>query len=339
MRISRRTVLRGSAAAALVAAMPRGVFAAVDNYKPAVAGRPVPPESAFGADSTAEDVTKGMDLAGMTALVTGCNSGIGYETMRVLAMRGAHVIGAARTQEKAATACGSIDGNTTPLVVELTDLPGIVAAAEQVADMDMPVDMLILNAGVMALQEQSAVNGMETQLAVNHLGHFLLANRLQDQVVAAKAGRVVVVSSGAHRWAPEVGIEFDNLEGARDYEPFKAYGQSKLANGLFCRELARRLADTSATTNVLHPGVIKTNLSRHIPQEVLDDWATRDIPYKTIGQGAATQCYVATSPDLDGVTGYYFSDCNPAMPRDLMQDDALAAKLWQVSAELVADYL
>ena len=335
-KISRRGVLQSSVAAALVSAVPSLVFAEFSGYKPAVSGRPAPPQSQYGKTTTAEEVTAGMNLAGRTALVTGCNSGLGLETMRVLAMRGAHVIGAARTGEKAETACASVEGKTTPLIVELTDLPGIVTAAAQVAAMDMPIDMLILNAGIMALPERQLANGVELQFAVNHVGHFLLTNRLHDQVVAADAGRVVVVSSGAHRSAPEEGIQFDNLTAETGYAPWKAYGQSKLANGLFSRELARRLAKTNATSNSLHPGVIPTNLSRHLPPREMD---TNDPRFKTIPEGTATQCYVATSPDLDGVTGYYFSDCNPALPTENMQDDEMAAKLWQVSEELVADYL
>ena len=336
-RISRRSVLRGSMAATLLSWLPGHAFAEELNYRPAVPGRPVPPRTVFDKSSTAEQVTEGMDLAGMSALVTGCNSGLGLETMRVLAMRGAHVIGAARTLAKAEMACASVDGKTTPLVVELTDLPGIVAAANQVADMDIPIDMLILNAGIMALPELKKANGVELQFAINHLGHFLLANRLRDQVIAAPAGRVVVVSSGAHRWAPEEGIQFDNLNGEQGYDPWEAYGQSKTANGLFSREFARRLAETNATSNSLHPGVIKTNLSRHLPERADDD--PNDPRFKTIPQGAATTCYVATSADLDRVTGYYFVDCNPAEPNDNMQNDAMAAKLWDVSEELVADYL
>jgi len=246
------------------------------------------------------------------------------------------VIGAARTIEKAETACGKIDGKTTPLVVELTDLAGIVMAANQVADLDTPVDMLILNAGIMALQEHRQANGIEMQLAVNHLGHFLLANRLRDQVVAAQQGRVVVLSSGAHIWGPKEGIQFNNLSGDTDYDPFVAYGQSKLANGLFSREFARRLAHTSVTCNSLHPGVIKTNLFRHVPgSDDPDDKPKRYRYKKTIAEGAAT----ATSPELADVTGYYFSDCNPAVPNKHMQDDELAAKLWAVSEELTAEYL
>ena len=307
--ISRRSVLRGSIAAALLSTVPSLSWGQESSYRPAVPGRPVPPWSQFDKESTAEDVTAGMDLTGKTAVVTGCSSGLGLETMRVLAMRGAHVIGAARTAEKAEAACASVEGKTTPLVVELTDHPGIVAAAGEVAAMDTPIDMLILNAGIMALQELRLANGVEMQFAVNHVGHFLLANRLLEQVIAADAGRVVVVSSGAHRWAPDEGIQFENLDGAAGYDPWQAYGQSKVANGLFSRELARRLADTNATSNSLHPGVIPTNLSRHLPPREID---TSDPRYKTIPQGAATQCYVATDSELDRVTGYYFSDCNPS---------------------------
>ena len=334
-RVSRRTVLQGSVAAATLPLISWPAGAHLAGYAPAVAGHPVPPESAFGKRSTAEDVTAGMDLSGKTALVTGCNSGLGIETMRVLAMRGAHVIGAARTLEKAETACAGVEGTTTPLAVELTDLPGIVAAADQVAAMDVPLDMLILNAGIMQLPELQLTNGVERQFAVNHVGHFLLTIRLLDQVVAADAGRVVVVSSGAHRWAPD-GIRFDNLDGSKDYDPREAYGVSKTANGLFSRELARRLAGTNATSNSLHPGVIPTNLSRHLPQRNYD---MSNPMFKTIPEGSATQCYVATSADLDRVTGFYFDDCNPAVPNAHMQDDAMAAKLWALSEELVGNYL
>ncbi len=333
-RISRRTVLKASVAAA-VATLPAPAWAHLDGYRPAVAGMPIPPSSAFGKRSTAEEVTAGMDLSGKTALVTGCNSGLGEETLRVLAMRGAHVIGAARTLEKAEKACAAVEGKTTPLAVELTDLPGIVAAAQQVADMGAPLDMLILHAGIMQLPELQLVHGVERQFAVNHVGHFLLTLRLLDQVVAADAGRVVVVSSGAHRWAPN-GIRFDNLDGSQDYDPREAYGVSKTANGLFSRELARRLAGTNATSNSLHPGVIPTNLSRHLPQR---SYAMSNPRFNNIPEGTATQCYVATSPDLAGVTGYYYDDCNPVVPNEHMQDDAMAAKLWALTEELVADYL
>ncbi len=333
-RISRRTVLQGGVAAA-IATVPTPAWTHLAGYRPAVAGAPIPPDSAFGKRSTAEAVTAGMDLSGKTALVTGCNSGLGFETMRVLALRGALVIGAARTIDKAKKACAEVEGRTIPLAVELTDLRGIVAAADAVAATGVALDMLILNAGIMQLQTLQVVNGVERQFAVNHVGHFLLTMRLLEQVIAADAGRVVVVSSGAHRWAPQ-GIRFDNLDGAQDYDPREAYGVSKTANGLFSRELARRLAATRATSNSLHPGVIPTNLARHLPERNYD---MSNPMFKTIPEGTATQCYVASHPELAGVSGYYFDDCNPAVPNEHMQDDAMAAKLWAVSEELVADYL
>jgi NAD(P)-dependent dehydrogenase (short-subunit alcohol dehydrogenase family) len=335
--ISRRRFLGcGTALSATVALGPVAWAEPTPTYMPAVKGRPVPGPSGFGFESTAEEVTADMDLSGLTALVTGCNSGLGLETMRVLALRGAHVIGAARTLEKAENACNSVTGKTTPLVVELTDLPGIVASAEQVKAMDLPIDMLILNAGIMALQELEVVNGVEKQFAVNHIGHFLLTEHLIDTVRRAKAGRVVVVSSGAHRWAAPYGIDFDNRDGSKSYDPFAAYGQSKTANGLFSRELARRLADSDATSNSLHPGVIDTNLDRHLPPR--DPEAMSRIRFKTIPQGAATTCYVGTNPGLDRVTGFYFQDNSMAVPADFMQDDDKARRLWRVSEELTADY-
>jgi NAD(P)-dependent dehydrogenase (short-subunit alcohol dehydrogenase family) len=335
--ISRRSFIRdGAVAGATLTLGPLAWSSPTPTYLPAVTGRPIPGPSGFGFETTAEEVTADMDLSGLTALVTGCNSGLGLETMRVLALRGAHVIGAARTIEKAENACDSVSGNTTPLVVELTDFPGIVAAAEQVKSMDLALDMLILNAGIMALQELEIVNGVEKQFAVNHLGHFLLTEHLVDTVTRAKAGRVVVVSSGAHRWAAPYGVDFDNLDGSKSYEPFAAYGQSKTANGLFSRELARRLADTSATSNSLHPGVIDTNLDRHLPPR--DPEAMSQIRFKTIPQGAATTCYVGTNPGLDRVTGFYFQDNSMAVPADFMQDDDKARRLWQVSENLTADF-
>ena len=305
---------------------------------------PLPPElpiGLFGKDSTAEEVTDGLDLTGKLALVTGCNSGIGHETMRVLALRGAHVLGAARTREKAEDACASVEGQTTPLVIELTDFAGIGTAATQVKQMGKPVDMLICNAGVMEIQELEQVNGIEKQFVVNHLGHFVLVNQLLDQVRSAPQGRIVNVSSGsATRIAPEEGIEFDNLSGESGYDPGRAYGQSKLANVLFTLELAKRLKDTNATANAVRPGVIATNLGRHLPQWQV--WALKTIgkPFtKTVGQGAATTCYVATAPALNEVSGIFFEHCNPHRPGGHTENTDMAAKLWAVSEELTSGFL
>ncbi|MGI9309158.1 MAG: SDR family oxidoreductase [Gammaproteobacteria bacterium] len=301
-------------------------------------GVPVGP---FGSQSTAEEVTAELDLSGMTALVTGCNSGLGYETMRVLALRGATVIGAARTQEKAAEACASVSiGATLPVVCELGDLDSIAACGEAVRGLGMPLDMLILNAGIMALPELEQVRGLERQFAINHLGHFVLTNQVLRLVEQAPQGRVVVVSSSGHQFAPAGGIDFAALSGEDDYDPWQSYGISKLANGLFSLELSRRLAGSKATSNSVHPGIINTPLGRHFPwwQKVAADligWTFM----KTVEQGAATQCYVATAPGLSASSGGYFADCNALLPDPRMMDSEAAARLWAVSEELAAGYL
>jgi NAD(P)-dependent dehydrogenase (short-subunit alcohol dehydrogenase family) len=299
------------------------------------------PLSPFDRNSTAEEVTDGLDLTGKLALVTGSNSGIGYETMRVLALRGAHVLGAARTIEKAEAACESVAGQTTPIVIELTDFDTIKSAADQIRAMNQPLDITICNAGIMELPELEQVNGIEKQFYVNHLGHFVLVNQLWNEIVAAPQGRVVNVSSGrATGNPPDEGIQFDNLSGEKGYDPGKAYGQSKLANVLFTIELARRLEDTRATANALRPGVIVTNLGRHMPRWKVIALETLGKPFtKTMGQGAATQVYVGTAPALSETSGYFFDHCNPVRAGGYTEDMEMAARLWDVSDELAAGYV
>lgn len=287
------------------------------------------PRSPFGPKSTAEEVTAGLDLSGKTALVTGCNSGIGHETMRVLAMRGAHVIGTARTPEKGAAARDSVQGRVTPVALELSDFDSVAACADEIDAMGLPIDMLICNAGVL-YGELRQVRGLELHFVVNHLGHFILVNRLLHRVLAAPQGRVVVVGSNNHMQAPEGGIQFDRLsgEGWSNY-----YHHSKLANGLFSLHLARRLRGTRATSNCVTPGPVRgTGILRNIS-------ASSDGYPKTVAQGAATQCYVATHPSLAGVSGLYFADCNPAEQSDYQKDEAMAARLWAVSEELTRGYI
>ena len=164
------------------------------------------------------------------------------ETMRVLALRGAHVIGTARTPERGREACASVQGKATPVVLELSDFDSVVACAEAIRALDTPIDGLVCNAGVL-LTELEQVRGLEMQFVVNHLGHFLLVNRLLDRVTAAPQGRVVVVGSMAHAQVPAGGIQFDNLSG-QGWER-QAYGHSKLANGLFSFESPAQGAATS----------------------------------------------------------------------------------------------
>ena len=302
---------------ALMAAATTGVFADA-------------PRSAFGANSTAEEVTKGLDLSGKTAVVTGCNSGIGFETMRVLALRGAHVIGTARTREKGLEACAKVKGRATPVVLELADFPSVVACAAEIRKLIPRIDMLILNAGVI-VNGLEQVNGLEKHFVVNHLGHFLLTNRVLDLVKAAPQGRVVTVGSGNHHDAPPGGIQFDSLSGEGWLG--RGYHHSKLANGLFSLELAKRLSGTSATSNCVTPGPVRTQILRNLPS------ASTSHQTKSSAQGAATQCYVATNPLLAKTSGEYFKDCNPAPQSQHQRDAAMAAKLWEVSARLTAKYL
>ncbi len=332
MHLNRRQLLQRLLTLSVFAALPGSVLAELITRQP--------PRSPFDEDSTAEDVTEGLDLSGMTFAITGANSGLGYETMRVLAMRGAHVIGIARTQAKADKACASIDGETTPVFLDLADWSSVVACADRIKGMNTPLDGLITNAGIMALEQLQLVNGVEKQFAVNHLGHFILINQLQETVLAAEQGRFVLLSSRAHRRA-ENGIEFDNLDGSQHYEPWGAYGVSKLSNALCARELARRISHTNATANSVHPGVIVTNLTKHLPQ--WQQTAARYLGWmfmKTIPEGAATQSYVATNPELVGVRGFYFADCQVSEgATPYLYDDAMAAKLWEVSVEMTRDYL
>jgi NAD(P)-dependent dehydrogenase (short-subunit alcohol dehydrogenase family) len=306
----------------------RGFIAGVIASRLA-SGGPATPRSAFGPQSTAEEVTTGLDLSGTTAIVTGCNSGIGFETMRVLALRGAHVIGTARTRDKGLEACGKVSGGVTPVVLELSDFASVVACADRIHALTTQIDMLILNAGVV-LGELQQVYGLEKQFVINHLGHFLLANRVLDLVKAAPQGRVVTVGSGSHRDAPPGGIQFDDLSGKGWFG--HAYAHSKLANGLFSLELAKRFSDTNSTSNCLTPGPVRTSILRNVPAS-----ATRQA--KSPAQGAATQCYVATNPLLEKTSGEYFKDCNPAPQSEYQRNEAMAARLWEVSTQLTARYL
>lgn len=292
----------------------------------------------FGYDSTAEDVTEGLSLAGKTILVTGCNSGLGFEAMRVLALRGAHVIGAARTEEKAKTAGAAIIGTTTGLACELSDPGSVRSCVEAVKKSGARLDAIICNAGIMALPRLAQSHGYELQFFTNHIGHFILVTGLLDSL--ADDGRVVMLSSAAHQMAPKEGVQFDNLSGERDYKPWVAYGQSKLANLLFAKELARRLAGTGKIANAVHPGVINTNLSRHIgipaPVEKVGFAIANALVLKTIPQGAATECYVAANPAAASISGAYFADSNVKEPRADATDPALAKRLWETSETIVA---
>jgi WW domain-containing oxidoreductase len=288
----------------------------------------------FGYGTTAMEVTAGVDLTGRTMLVTGSASGLGLETIRALGARGARVIATARTAERARAACAGLKGDFLPVACELAEPASIRECIAAVKGGAAPLDAIVCNAGIMAPAELRQAHGYELQFFTNHIGHFMLVTGLLDRL--APAGRVVVTASNAHRRATN-GLEFDNLSGARDYDPMRMYGQSKLANVLFTFELARRLGAGPRTANTLHPGVIATNLMRTVPP--LGRLALNlaaPVLLKTPAQGAATQSYLATNPAVAAVTGRYFRDCNPAEPFPVARDPAAAARLWQTSEEIVA---
>ena len=328
--MDRRTFCRSAVPMALASRLSLAAAEGAQSPGSVASKQAETPRSSFTEHSTAEEVTAGLNLAGMTAVVTGCNSGLGLETMRVLALRGAHVIGTARTVEKGREACASVKGKTTPVALELTDFDSVVACAAEIQKMNVAIDMLILNAGIV-LRRLEQVNGLEKQFVVNHLGHFILTNRVLDRVRAARQGRVVVLGSGLHQRAPAGGIQFADLSGQGWVDT--AYEHSKLANGLFSLELSKRLRGTRATSNCVNPGLVRTNLSRNVDDSKLPP------DRKTVGEGAATTCYVATNPALANTTGEYFTNCNPSPQSAYQTDAAMAAKLWDVSSELTRKYL
>ena len=296
-------------------------------------------KSGFGMGSTAEDVTRGLQLAGKRILITGCGSGIGFETARVLALRGATVIPAVRSSDKAAAVARAIGSAEAGVACDLADPASIRAGVNELKGRNVRLDAIICNAGIMAPRRLEKVHGYESQFFVNHIGHFILVTGLLD--VLADHGRVVMVSSEAHRFAPRGGIDFDNLRGEKSYWSWIGYGRSKFANLLFAKELARRLAGTGKTANAVHPGFVPgTELFRGmaLAQVARAYWPRimTALIAKTIAEGAATSCYVAVNPKAEGISGEYFSDCNIAKPRTDANDPALAARLWQLSETIAA---
>jgi len=288
----------------------------------------------FGAGSTAEEVTRGLSLQGKTVLVTGSSSGIGLETVRVLGLRGASVIATARSHDKATGVARSIGGGATGLACDLADPASIRACVSELKRSAIRLDAIICNAGIMAPFGLALLHGTESQFFVNHIGHFILVTGLLDAL--ADRARIVMVSSEAHRFAPRGGIDWDNLRGEKSYRPMRGYCRSKFANLLFAKELARRLAGTGKTANAVHPGfVAATDIFRGMALAQIGRayWprVMTALAAKTIPEGAATSCYVAASPSVEGLSGQYFSDCNIARPRADADDPALAARLWELS--------
>jgi NAD(P)-dependent dehydrogenase (short-subunit alcohol dehydrogenase family) len=317
----------------------------------------------FGAESTTWDVVEGIDLSGRRAIVTGASSGIGIETARALAATGAEVMLAVRDTavgERTAVDIRATTGNPAVRVGRL-DLANLDSVRAFVAAWDGPLHLLINNAGVMALPSRELTDGgWELQFATNHVGHFALTVGLHDALATGAhrdaEARIVSLSSRGHLRSSVV---FDDLHfGERPYDPGLAYGQSKTANVLLAVEAHRRWSPEGITANAVHPGAIfETNLSRHMSPDVLERvWSqvrerqakSGAFGLKTREQGAATSMLVATSPQLDGIGGRYFEDCNEAqlLPADFSTETASgvapyaldpqnAARLWDLSERLI----
>ncbi len=289
----------------------------------------------LGFATTAERATAGLDLTGKNILVTGANSGLGAETARVLSMRGARVIATGRSFATAKRATEALKTPALPLACDLADPRSVAGCVAAVIDDGARLDAIVCNAGIMALPTLERAHGYELQFMTNHLGHFALVTGLLDRLT--DEGRVVMLTSNAHRAAPPGGIDWDNLDGSRGYDGWSAYGRSKIANILFAKELARRFAGSKKLAHAVHPGVIKTNLARHMNIMVRAALAASELLFlKTVEQGAATQCYVAVHPDVAAFNGEYWNDCNPESPRADAKDEALARRLWDESERILA---
>ncbi|EDW79840.2 uncharacterized protein Dwil_GK18888 [Drosophila willistoni] len=281
--------------------------------------------------------TKPTDETGKVVIVTGANTGIGKETVRELAKRGATVYMACRNLEKCEEARREIvqETNNTNIYTRELDLSSFESIRKFVVGYKQEQDklhILINNAGQMNCPKSLTKDGFEMHLGVNHLGHFLLTNLLLDYLKKSAPSRIVNVSSLAHIFGR---INKKDLNSEKSYSQDFAYAQSKLANILFTRELAKRLKDTGVTTNALHPGVVQTELLRHwnIFRKYFFTPFVWPI-FKTPKSGAQTTLYAALDPDLDSVSGQYFSDCKPTWTSPAAKNEETGQWLWLESEKL-----
>jgi NAD(P)-dependent dehydrogenase (short-subunit alcohol dehydrogenase family) len=306
----------------------------------------------FGAETTADEVLEGINLRGKTVLVTGASAGLGVETVRALASHGATVIAGVRDRskaEKALAEAGVAVGEQVSLEeVDLASLASVRAFTDRIAARVDRLDLLIGNAGIMACPEARTADGFELQFGTNHLGHFVLVNRLVPLLLAGAPSRVVMLSSSGHRIG-DVDHDDPNFE-TTPYEPWLAYGRSKTANAQFAVELDRRLRDRGVRAVAVHPGGIDTELFRHLDEEQLAFVAASGrASRKTVGQGVATGLWAGVVADADEVGGKFAEDCavaevfdgqfreGPTGVRSYVYDTARTEGLWRRSEELVGE--
>jgi len=281
-------------------------------------------------------------MEGKVVVITGGNAGIGRETAVALARGGARVVFTARNPERGADALADVrsrSGNDAVEVMrlDLASFASVRSFAAELGSRHEQIDVLVNNAGLVLDTRTVTEDGNETQFQVNHLGHFLLTGLLRDQLVAAPNARVVNVASDAHKQARK-GLDFDDLQSEHHYRAFRVYAKTKLANILFTRELARRWDDTRVTANAVHPGFVASSFGRDGDTGTLGKLVFPLLKPFALNseQGAKTSVYVASAPELDGVTGGYWVKCAPATPTAAGRDDAAAARLWEASEALVA---
>ena len=287
-------------------------------------------------------------LDGKTVVITGANTGIGKETAVDMARRGARVIACSRSKERGEAAVREIKERTGSDVVvlqqlDLADLASIRDFAERVLKEESRIDVLINNAGVMMCPYEKTKDGFEMQFGVNHLGHFYLTHLLLDRLKTSAPSRIVNVASKAQRYHGtwyDGSIDFDDLNGEKSYDRARAYGQSKLANVLFTRELARRLNGTRVTAYSLHPGAILTELPRHLENIPVLGYLVKPLLFvfsfalKTPFEGAQTSICCAVDERLENVSGRYYSDCVEEPLLSHATNDTVTKKLWEVSERL-----
>jgi len=297
----------------------------------------------FGRRSTAEQVSEGVDLHGRHALVTGASGGLGLETTRVLALRGAVVTMACRDLEKGHAALrrivaesdGRIESDALALEhLDLAHLDSVRTFAGRLLSRDRPLHLLVNNAGVMLPDRRETRDGFEAHFGINHLGHFLLTALLLDRIRASAPARIVNLSSEAMHFA-SLTPELSDLDWKqRSYSGWRSYGDSKLMNLMFTNELNRRLAGSGVLAVALHPGIVMTELARD-QTAWMKFVGVLAIPFaKTAEQGAATTLYAATCPEASLRDSSYLADCAPARPAKLAGDPKVEERLWAVSDQL-----
>ncbi len=282
------------------------------------------------------------DMQGRTVVVTGGNSGIGFETAAALASMGARVLVTARNADKGRAAVAAIterlhgEVSVQLVVFDLADLASVRQGAAEILEQAPRLDVLVNNAGLVLTERAETVDGYEATFAINHLGPFLLTNLLLERLAGSTPARIVNVASTAHG-ATRKGIPFDDLQTTGRYRGMRVYGQSKLANMLFTLELARRFEGRGVTANSLHPGTVRTGYGGDGDARGFLAFGIKIASpfFLSPAKGARTSVYLASSPEVEGVSGEYFVKCKPRKPRRWAQDPEAARRLWQVSEQLV----